>query len=81
MTVSTVQDRSMAKERNPATATIKIDPELLRKAQQIVAFSPPDEDGKQPKISDYLDSLLRATIERDHAKLLKRIAKESSQED
>jgi hypothetical protein len=58
------------------TVTTKIDPELLRKAQQIVAFLPPGEDGKPPKLSEYLDTLLRATIERDHVKLLKRLSKE-----
>jgi hypothetical protein len=81
MSVGTFQDRVMTKDRNPATATVKIDPELLRKAQQVVAFLPPNEDGKQPKVSEYLDSLLRAPIERDHAKLLKRLSKEQPREE
>lgn len=78
MALSTVQDHPMSKERNPATATVKIDPELLRKANQIVAFLPLDEDGRQTKLADYLDQILRQPIERDHTKLLKRLAKEGS---
>lgn len=81
MAFSTIPVAPMAKERNPATATVKIDPELLRKANQIVAFLPPDEDGKPVKLADYLDQLLRASIERDHAKLLKRMAKEGTDPD
>lgn len=81
MSLGTVQDQRMAKERNAATATVKVDPELLRMAQQVVAFAPLDAGGKPLKLSEYLDSLLRMPIERDHAKLLKRLSKEKTVEE
>jgi hypothetical protein len=49
-------------ERNPASATVKIDPDLLRKAKQVAVM-------KDVKLSEFLDRLLRGPIEREHAKM------------
>jgi len=81
MSSASLLDRGMAKDRKPASATVKIDPELLRKAQQIVAFMPPGEGGKVPKLTDFLDAILRGPIEREHAKLLKRLSRDRGEED
>jgi hypothetical protein len=50
-------------ERNPATATVKIDPELLRKAKVLCAM-------KGTKVSDFLDRLIRAAIEKEYGKVI-----------
>jgi hypothetical protein len=66
-------ETTMSKERKPATATVKIDPELLRKAKQHCALN-------DLKLSDYLDGLVRAHIDRDHAKTLRKIAQDHRDE-
>jgi hypothetical protein len=69
----------MGKERNPATASVKIDPELLRKARQVVAFL--EQGGEPVKLAEYLDSLLRESIERDHAALMERLRQAKPKKD
>jgi hypothetical protein len=62
----------MAKpERGAATATVKIDADLLRKAKQIAAM-------EDTKLTDYFDRLIRGPVERDHAKTMRRIVDEHS---
>jgi hypothetical protein len=56
----------------PSTATARIAVELLEKARVICAHTK-GRGGKQLKLTDYLDSLLRKKIESDHAAVLKRI--------
>lgn len=53
-------------ERNAASATTKIDPDLLRKAKQVAAL-------REVKLTDYFDGLIRTAIERDHKKELDKI--------
>lgn len=61
-------------KRPAATATMKVDPELLRKAKQHAALN-------DIKIQDYIDALLRKPIERDHAHDMRRIVEESKGKD
>lgn len=65
---------SMAKqERNPATATVKLDPELLRKAKQVLLV-----DGG--KLTAYVDKLVRSAIERDYSRVMKSIRSQGAKE-
>lgn len=76
---TTTSEALMAKRkppgRNPASATVKIDPQLHEKAYQHCAMSRP-----RLKLSAYLDSILRGPIERDYARTMKRISKQQTEE-
>jgi hypothetical protein len=61
-------------ERKPASATIKIDPDLLRKARQFTTM-------EDIKLQDYIDRLLRAPIERDHARMMKRLLEDAKRQE
>jgi hypothetical protein len=65
--MSLTAERTMAEKRGAAKATIKIDPELVRKARQVCAH-------EDVKIQDYIDTLLRGPIERDLDRVLDRVA-------
>lgn len=51
----------MADDEAPSTMTVRVDTELVRKARIICAHTP-GRAGKQLKLVDYLDSLLRGPI-------------------
>jgi hypothetical protein len=48
-------------ERNPPTATVKLDPALVRKAKVVAAL-------RDMKLADYLDRIVRAQVEKDFSK-------------
>jgi hypothetical protein len=52
--------------RKAATATTKIDPDLLREAKKIAAL-------REVSLTDYLDSLIRRPIKRDHEEEMNKI--------
>ena len=62
MTVAAPPEAAVPK-RPAASATIKIDPELLRRAKKVAAL-------KEVKLQDYLDKLLRGPINRDFARVM-----------
>jgi predicted DNA binding CopG/RHH family protein len=65
-TTAILEPLTVAKNRRPASATVKIDAELLRKAKQHATL-------EDIKLQDYIDKLLRAPIERDHARTLRKL--------
>jgi hypothetical protein len=69
--MSALAESLIPRGRGAATATIKVDPELVRKARQTAALN--DE-----KLQDYIDRILRPAIERDHARALRRIVEEQT---
>jgi hypothetical protein len=66
MSTATETTSMAKKQRNPASATVKIDPELLRKTKHIVLV-----DGG--KVADYIDKLVRAAVERDYARVMRQL--------
>jgi hypothetical protein len=59
----------------PATSTTRIDTELLDFMKVICAHTK-GRDGRPIRIGDYLDSIVRPTILRDHKAVMDRIRKE-----
>ncbi len=64
----------------PATQTVRVDTDLLRKAKLICARRP-GRAGRTLKLTDYLDSLLRTAIERDYEEALRKIREGDAGED
>jgi hypothetical protein len=78
----------MNKKRPPATATYKMDPELLAKCKQLVPWLKGDmlkqvapellpvagEKSDGVSIADYIDYLIRGRIEQHHALIMEHIA-------
>ncbi len=58
----------------PPTSTGRIDTELMRKARIICAHSK-GRGGRNLKLSDYLDRLVRAQIEQDYERVMDEILK------
>ena len=64
---------TMAKKGGPS-GTIRIDPALVAKARQVVAFRVDADGNPSTSLADYIDGLLRGPIEADHRELLDTIA-------
>lgn len=62
----------------PSTVTVRMDADLVRMARVICAHTP-GRGGKQLKLVDYLDSLLRGPITERHAEIMAQIAQEHAQ--
>jgi hypothetical protein len=65
----------MAEEERPMTATARVHTDLLEMARIVCAHTK-DGQGRHLKLTEYLDSVLRERITRDHAAVLKRIARQ-----
>ncbi len=72
-------DLVMADEDQPSTRTARVDTELLRLARIVCAHTP-GRNGKQLKLTDYLDSILRPHITKDYQATMKRVAKEAAKD-
>lgn len=64
-------------DESPSTTTVRIDVELLRQMQLICARTP-GRNGKQLKVVDYLDSLVRKAVNARHEEVLEEIAAEQA---
>ncbi len=72
-------DLLMSTEDLPSTTTVRMDVELVRKARIICAHSP-GRAGKQLKLVDLLDSLVRSGIESRYRAVLADAAAEGQGE-
>lgn len=70
----------MSEEQEQAgTSTVRIDAELVRMARIICAHSP-GRAGKQLKLVDYLDSLVRGPIQKRYREVLAEVAAKDREE-
>lgn len=71
-------ERAEGDGQQPSTVTVRMDAELVRKARIVCAHNP-GRQGKHLKLVDYIDSLVRAAIDRDHDQVMDRVAREREQ--
>lgn len=65
----------MADKEQPPTVTGRVATELMEMARIVCAHTK-DSSGKRLKLTDYLDSILRPAITKDHEEVMARIAHE-----
>ena len=65
----------VAEEPRTPTSTVRIANELLELAHQVCAHTK-GRGGKPLRLVDYLDTILRPRITKDHAEIMERIANE-----
>lgn len=63
----------MSAPEDPATVTVRLDSELVRKARIICAHAP-GRGGKHLKLVDFLDQLVREPINQQYEELMRRLA-------